>query len=126
MRFDAYIHSAILERRLPDGSAPVHLSARPLDRSSGRRLHAVENLPHGDLDVDAGHYPTAVASVMSRSIHWPSAVRLKACTSRLSEQTFKAIEALVRAGVQLSKVERVRIQLWVIEKQRVRIRDGHA
>ena len=45
---------------------------------------------------------------------------------RPPKQTFKAIEALVRAGVRLSAVERVRGQLWVIDEKRVRIRDGDA
>ncbi len=45
---------------------------------------------------------------------------------RPPKQTFKAIEALVRAGVRLSTVERVRGQLWVIDEKRVRIRDGDA
>ena len=45
---------------------------------------------------------------------------------RPSKQTFKAIEALVRAGVQLSALERVRGQLWVIDEKRVRIRDSDA
>jgi predicted nuclease of predicted toxin-antitoxin system len=45
---------------------------------------------------------------------------------RPSKQTFKAIEALVQAGVRLSAVERMRGQLWVIDEKRVRIRDGDA
>lgn len=45
---------------------------------------------------------------------------------RPTKQTFGAIEALVRAGVQLAAVERVRGQLWVIDERRVRIRDGNA
>ena len=45
---------------------------------------------------------------------------------RPPKQTFKAIEALVRAGVRLCAVERVRGQLWVIDEKRVRIRDGDA
>lgn len=45
---------------------------------------------------------------------------------RPPKQTFKAIDALVKAGVRLCTVERVRGQLWVIEEGRVRIRDGHA
>lgn len=45
---------------------------------------------------------------------------------RPPKQTFKAVEALVRAGVRLSAVERVRGQLWVIDEGRVRIRDGDA
>jgi hypothetical protein len=43
---------------------------------------------------------------------------------RPPKQTFKAIETLVRAGVRLSALERVRGQLWVIDEKRVRIRDG--
>jgi predicted nuclease of predicted toxin-antitoxin system len=43
---------------------------------------------------------------------------------RPTKQTFKAIEALVRASVRLSAVESVRGQLWVIDEKRVRIRDG--
>ncbi len=43
---------------------------------------------------------------------------------RPAKQTFKAIDALGRAGVRLSLVERVRGQLWVIDEKRVRIRDG--
>ena len=43
---------------------------------------------------------------------------------RPPKQTFKAIEALVRAGLQLSTVERVAGQLWVIDEKRVRIRDA--
>ncbi len=45
---------------------------------------------------------------------------------RPPKQTFRAFEALVRAGVRLSAVERVRGQLWVIDEKRVRIRDGDA
>lgn len=45
---------------------------------------------------------------------------------RPSRQTFRAIEALVSAGLRLSTVERVPGQLWVIDEQRVRIRDGSA
>jgi predicted nuclease of predicted toxin-antitoxin system len=45
---------------------------------------------------------------------------------RPSTQTFKAIQALVQAGVRLTTVERVRGQLWVIDEKRVRIRDGDA
>ena len=41
-------------------------------------------------------------------------------------QAFKVIAALVRAGVQLSAVERVKGQLWVIDERRVRIRDSDA
>lgn len=40
------------------------------------------------------------------------------------KQTFKAIEALVRAGVRLSTIERVHGQLWVVDEKRVRIRDS--
>ncbi len=43
---------------------------------------------------------------------------------RPPKQTFKAIDALVRAGVRLSAVEPVEGQLWVIDEKRVRIRDG--
>jgi hypothetical protein len=43
---------------------------------------------------------------------------------RPPKQTFKAIEALVRAGIGLTAVERVRGQLWVLDEKRVRIRDG--
>ncbi len=43
---------------------------------------------------------------------------------RPTKQTFNAIEALVRAGVRLSAVERVLGQLWVIDDKRVRIRDA--
>jgi len=45
---------------------------------------------------------------------------------RPSKQTFRAIDALVLAGVRLSAVERVAGQLWVIDERRVRIRDGDA
>jgi predicted nuclease of predicted toxin-antitoxin system len=41
-------------------------------------------------------------------------------------QTFEAIEALVKAGVRLAKLERVLGQLWIIDERRVRIRDGTA
>ncbi len=43
---------------------------------------------------------------------------------RPPRQTFSKIDELVRAGVRLSAVERVRGQLWVIDEKRVRIRDG--
>ena len=43
---------------------------------------------------------------------------------RPQKQTFTVIEALVRAGIRLSTVERVRGQLWVIDEKRVRIRDS--
>jgi len=43
---------------------------------------------------------------------------------RPPKQTFKTIEALVRAGVRLSTVGRVAGQLWIIDDVRVRIRDG--
>ena len=45
---------------------------------------------------------------------------------RPPKQTFKVIDELVRAGLRLSTVERVRGQLWVIDEKRVRIRDGDA
>jgi predicted nuclease of predicted toxin-antitoxin system len=45
---------------------------------------------------------------------------------RPSKQTFRAIDALVSAGVRLSAVERVAGQLWVIDEKRIRIRDGYA
>lgn len=45
---------------------------------------------------------------------------------RPRQQTFRAVEALVQAGVRLSAIERVQGQLWVIDEQRVRIRDGDA
>jgi predicted nuclease of predicted toxin-antitoxin system len=45
---------------------------------------------------------------------------------RPSKQTFKAIDALVQAGLRLAVVERVPGQLWVIDEKRVRIRDGDA
>ena len=45
---------------------------------------------------------------------------------RPQAQTIVAIDKLVRAGVRLCSVERVRGQLWVIDEQRVRIRDGGA
>jgi predicted nuclease of predicted toxin-antitoxin system len=45
---------------------------------------------------------------------------------RPQTQTFKAIDALVSAGVRLAELERVRGQLWVIDERRVRIRDGTA
>lgn len=43
---------------------------------------------------------------------------------RPARQTVGAIDALVRAGVRLSEVERVAGQLWVIDDKRVRIRDS--
>jgi predicted nuclease of predicted toxin-antitoxin system len=43
---------------------------------------------------------------------------------RPQKQTFRAMEALVQAGVRLAAVERVRGQLWIIDEKRVRIRDG--
>ncbi len=43
---------------------------------------------------------------------------------RPPRQSFKAIAALVQAGLRLSAVERVHGQLWVIGETRVRIRDG--
>jgi len=45
---------------------------------------------------------------------------------RPTKQTINTIDALVRAGVRLSAVERVHGQLWVIDEKRVRIRDGDA
>jgi predicted nuclease of predicted toxin-antitoxin system len=45
---------------------------------------------------------------------------------RPSKQTFKAIEALVQAGLRVATIERVPGQLWVIDEKRVRIRDGDA
>jgi predicted nuclease of predicted toxin-antitoxin system len=45
---------------------------------------------------------------------------------RPSKQTFKAIEALVQAGLRLATVERVPGQLWVVDEKRVRIRDSDA
>jgi predicted nuclease of predicted toxin-antitoxin system len=44
---------------------------------------------------------------------------------RPSQQTFKAINALVQAGLRLAGVERVSGQLWIIDEKRVRIRDGN-
>jgi len=43
---------------------------------------------------------------------------------RPARQTFSAIDALVRAGLRLADSERVHGQLWVIDEQRVRIRDA--
>ncbi len=43
---------------------------------------------------------------------------------RPPKQTFQAIAELVRAGLRLTTIERVRGQLWVIDETRVRIRDG--
>lgn len=43
---------------------------------------------------------------------------------RPPKQTFKTIEALVRAAVRLSALERVIGQLWVIDEKRIRIRDA--
>lgn len=43
---------------------------------------------------------------------------------RPAKQTFNAIDALVRAGLRLAASERVHGQLWVIDEQRVRIRDA--
>lgn len=43
---------------------------------------------------------------------------------RPSKQTFRAIEELVRAGVRLAALERVDGQLWIIDEQRIRIRDA--
>ena len=45
---------------------------------------------------------------------------------RPPKQTFRAIEALVQAGLRLAEVERTAGQLWVIDDKRVRIRDGDA
>ena len=39
-------------------------------------------------------------------------------------QTFRAIVALIEAGFRLSAFERIAGQLWVIDEQRVRIRDA--
>jgi predicted nuclease of predicted toxin-antitoxin system len=39
-------------------------------------------------------------------------------------QTFRAITALIEAGLKLSASERVQGQLWVIDENRVRIRDA--
>ncbi len=43
---------------------------------------------------------------------------------RPPQQSFKAIDSLVRAGLRLSAVEPVNGQLWVIDQQRARIRDA--
>lgn len=43
---------------------------------------------------------------------------------RPAKQTFSAIDTLVRAGLRLAGSERVHGQLWVIDEQRVRIRDA--
>lgn len=43
---------------------------------------------------------------------------------RPAAQTFRAIESLVLAGVRLSSSEWRPGQLWVIDEQRVRIRNG--
>jgi predicted nuclease of predicted toxin-antitoxin system len=45
---------------------------------------------------------------------------------RPAKQTFREIESLVRAGIRLASVERVGGQLWIIDANRVRIRDGDA
>lgn len=45
---------------------------------------------------------------------------------RPPKQTFRAIETLVLAGVRLAATEPVQGRLWVIDEQRVRIRDGQA
>ena len=43
---------------------------------------------------------------------------------RPAVQTFRAIESLVLAGLRLTGTERTHGQLWVIDAQRVRIRDA--
>jgi predicted nuclease of predicted toxin-antitoxin system len=43
---------------------------------------------------------------------------------RPAVQTFRAIELLVLAGLRLTSTERTHGQLWVIDEQRVRIRDA--
>ncbi len=43
---------------------------------------------------------------------------------RPATQTFRAITALVEAGLRLAASERVPGQLWVIDEKRVRIRDA--
>jgi predicted nuclease of predicted toxin-antitoxin system len=43
---------------------------------------------------------------------------------RPAKQTFRAIEAVALAGVRLAQTERVAGQLWVIDEQRIRIRDA--
>jgi len=43
---------------------------------------------------------------------------------RPSVQTFRAIESLVLAGLRLTDTERIDGQLWIIDAQRVRIRDA--
>jgi predicted nuclease of predicted toxin-antitoxin system len=43
---------------------------------------------------------------------------------RPAVQTFRAIESLVLAGLRLTGTERIHGQLWVIDAQRVRIRDA--
>jgi predicted nuclease of predicted toxin-antitoxin system len=43
---------------------------------------------------------------------------------RPAVQTFRAIESLVLAGLRLTGTERIHGQLWIIDAQRVRIRDA--
>ena len=43
---------------------------------------------------------------------------------RPAMQTFRAIESLVLSGLRLARSERIHGQLWVIDVQRVRIRDA--
>jgi predicted nuclease of predicted toxin-antitoxin system len=43
---------------------------------------------------------------------------------RPAKQTFGAIDGLVRAAVRLSDLEPVDHQLWIIDEQRIRIRDA--
>ena len=43
---------------------------------------------------------------------------------RPAVQTFRAIESLVLAGLRLTSTEPMQGQLWVIDAQRVRIRDA--
>ena len=43
---------------------------------------------------------------------------------RPAVQTFRTIELLVLAGLRLASTERIEGQLWVIDAQRVRIRDA--
>lgn len=55
---------------------------------------------------------------------YPPGIHAGIWVLRPAVQTFRAIEMLVLAGLRLTVTERVYGQLWIIDEQRVRIRDA--
>jgi hypothetical protein len=71
------------------------------------------SLPWTTLDLDFADVRT-----------YPPGAHAGVWILRPATQTFRAITALVEAGLRLAASERIPGQLWVIDETRVRIRDA--